>query len=1011
MKLETRLLGYGDVYEPWDRPALRSNKKIRPKNRPLPANVATCWEVNTGAGGLTCQQVTTCTPCQLFQQEKALTTRLRNLASNKHCAVIISSVPIRFRCDTPWALVPASCCDKKRKSEVATSEAASEPISPLEAAPSTPKRARTTRTAPVDEQESPSPIVPDPMFGPKVSPPTVGESAPPPDPAGEFTKYLLNRIDIQSQELESLGLKNETLTLANDSLIDENDWLHTTRADLVKMCMEVEDSKGVHVRQVKDLKLLLTTKVAGFMEEFAAVKTELNADKERNMNFWLSEVQAEKTMVAKLKAELEAFTMTGIPVPESIDDLAASIEQIVNCTTKKGTHLATKVKIICESVLTSVFDGRCLAYLMGRTLRPIQGKNPYRRAIEIAKIIDLSGSLINLSGYNALRKGVEGDADGKVERNGGWLASKYHVMKCMKAVETAAQVDLPLKPLILTDDIDGVQFEYDKLLAYLLKLYKLDDVAKNPAEPPVEFSITLDGADLSRNISHVTAGIKINDPRAIDPRTGIPIGRDGSIPVQSRELCFPCKILIAKDTKDLYTDHFTDFFAFFKGVEERGFGEYTRPFIVSSPQDLSSFWKSLKKGGACKVSKSFCHCCSIKSKFVHHPRPQRCEHCVEHNKEKCFHWEVGDTETLAKASKRLEAMALLHPHLMDATIKSKLNVRFAPNQMEATRDESNIAYCPQTAQERKRFSEEFLNHDLRILALPLLGSLEVRRHRLLSVLKSFEEAEVLQGTLEHGNYVGAFIGIRQAVPCILHLENRCGEKFLKMLFLEGYDKNMKTEKEKKKLLKDLEFCVNTQILGTVRRPANWRLATAKDSDSRTSIKDVTLPNSHCRKFVKAYKKLTELCILDDERRTKWNEHFELWNEVMETARKRDYFESQDVDDFQEQADAWYLKWHLLHGRDGISNYIHMISSGHIAFYMREWGNLYKYSQQGWESMNSLMKSVYYRRTQRGGNGGKQDEPNSRVVPIARWLQRKLYFLSGDYLKCDPDYDDGLGDGA
>jgi hypothetical protein len=160
---------------------------------------------------------------------------------------------------------------------------------------------------------------------------------------------------------------------------------------------------------------------------------------------------------------------------------------------------------------------------------------------------------------------------------------------------------------------------------------------------------------------------------------------------------------------------------------------------------------------------------------------------------------------------------------------------------------------------------------------------------------------------------------------------------------------------------------------------------------------VTLPNSHCCKSVKAYKKLTTLYLKNPERRSKWNEHFELWNKVMETARKPDYFEVQEIEEFQVQADAWYLVWHLLHGRDGISNYIHMISSGHIAFYMREWGNLFKFLQQGWESMNSLMKSVYCRQTQRGGIGGKKDKkPNSRVVPIAPWLQRKLYFLLGYY---------------
>jgi hypothetical protein len=70
----------------------------------------------------------------------------------------------------------------------------------------------------------------------------------------------------------------------------------------------------------------------------------------------------------------------------------------------------------------------------------------------------------------------------------------------------------------------------------------------------------------------VTAGIKINDPRAKDPISGIPIGFKDSTKVQCRELCFPCKILIAKDTKELYSMYFEDFFGFFKQVKTAGFG-------------------------------------------------------------------------------------------------------------------------------------------------------------------------------------------------------------------------------------------------------------------------------------------------------------------------------------------------------------------------------------------------------------------------------------------------------
>jgi hypothetical protein len=70
-----------------------------------------------------------------------------------------------------------------------------------------------------------------------------------------------------------------------------------------------------------------------------------------------------------------------------------------------------------------------------------------------------------------------------------------------------------------------------------------------------------------------------------------------------------------------------------------------------------------------------------------------------------------------------------------------------------------------------------------------------------------------------------------------------------------------------------------------------------------------------------------------------------------------------------------------------------MSSGHLAFYMTNWRNLYKYYQQGWEANGFRLKSIYVHCTQRGGHGGKKDEPNSWVTPLGRWLRRKLFFLS------------------
>ena len=58
-------------------------------------------------------------------------------------------------------------------------------------------------------------------------------------------------------------------------------------------------------------------------------------------------------------------------------------------------------------------------------------------------------------------------------------------------------------------------------------------------------------------------------------------------------------------------------------------------------------------------------------------------------------------------------------------------------------------------------------------------------------------------------------------------------------------------------------------------------------------------------------------------------------------------------------------------------------------YVGHYGNLYEHSQQGWEGLNALLKSVFFRRTQRGGGRKK-----SRLKPMARWIQRRMLWLIG-----------------
>jgi hypothetical protein len=335
----------------------------------------------------------------------------------------------------------------------------------------------------------------------------------------------------------------------------------------------------------------MESKVNTLMNEPASQKlltaTAISASKNTEVtNTILHDLFVKKSLVAKLQSELYDAQVNHLPLPEMLDNIKANIERLLDCTSSKGTHFQTKVRTVCESMLSDVYNSQCLPYLVVRTQGLVQRKNPYQRAMQIARSIDLSGLVLNLSSYDALRKGMEMDADGKIETNGGWLVSKYYDMQAMTKVKVAAQAVVPFYPLPPASGIDGIYFDYEKLLLFLLKLYRLDKVELDPDQPVVEFSFTLDGADLSRNISDVTTGIKINDPCAIDPISGIPIGMEDSRKVQNRELCYACKILIAKDSKTLYDSYYSDLFTFFRQVNKEVWricseGEQFRYSLVS----------------------------------------------------------------------------------------------------------------------------------------------------------------------------------------------------------------------------------------------------------------------------------------------------------------------------------------------------------------------------------------------------------------------------------------------
>ena len=68
---------------------------------------------------------------------------------------------------------------------------------------------------------------------------------------------------------------------------------------------------------------------------------------------------------------------------------------------------------------------------------------------------------------------------------------------------------------------------------------------------------------------------------------------------------------------------------------------------------------------------------------------------------------------------------------------------------------------------------------------------------------------------------------------------------------------------------------------------------------------------------------------------------------------------------------------------GVTNYIHMLGSGHLMEFLYNYMNLHKYSQQGWGHQNKWADDMYHKHSQKGGHGSKEEQ-RSQILPIFRY---------------------------
>lgn len=126
---------------------------------------------------------------------------------------------------------------------------------------------------------------------------------------------------------------------------------------------------------------------------------------------------------------------------------------------------------------------------------------------------------LNCEALNTIRSGVEGS-----KKSGrGVMPSGSTVAGCAKELESHGPSQHGLAMLDSTAKHGpSLSFDVSDAILLLVKGHGSQEFAiASSKEKPVLFSFTLDGAQLTNQLGHVTAGTKIVDPRAKDPLTGL----------------------------------------------------------------------------------------------------------------------------------------------------------------------------------------------------------------------------------------------------------------------------------------------------------------------------------------------------------------------------------------------------------------------------------------------------------------------------------------------------------
>jgi hypothetical protein len=476
--------------------------------------------------------------------------------------------------------------------------------------------------------------------------------------------------------------------------------------------------------------------------------------------------------------------------------------------------------------------------------------------------LDLAAT-VSFRAYDTIRM-IEFSEDTNQKYRRGLFYSRHKLSRLCRQLEAHASEMLPYS---VTEN--SVKFDVTAATKFILSRYGLWDLVIN--KDAVKLASTVDGGDLSWNVTQVSAGLKVIDSRAIEPISGrLLFGDSGHDKVQSKYHCYPLYVVIDKDTKWLYKTHLSKFFDDLNSLEV----EHSGGLEVAQCHDMCSLHKTLGVGGGMKVKLLACYCCNRHRDDLAKPMDDWCADCIRTGSTyPCFHTPVSDEGIIQRMKEEREEHLASWPHLVNLPFNGRSRLRCGNhtvgNVVPPDRDPLHIEFQPcsrmERDEQRKLFKAELLlRNQLHMMNHPT-AAIKIHLQEVLLVERTFV---ALDFVVKARNFEEAMIRLEQALPCLLHLENRTSEALIEHLLRFGLRLREGDATSTTEFVLSVESLMNTVIFGSIGCSSHWSFPL----NSNGTIGKVKFANWRARKVIEDFQLLVDVCVFGDDReaeRMKW----------------------------------------------------------------------------------------------------------------------------------------------